>query len=180
MNKENVVYKSFSSDVKIDGASALLVYSPGNAVQKLIMANKYYNQKHIGRFIAELATAELKNISFDLILCVPSHQRTLLKRGYNQVVIFAETLSKNLKTDFEPDLLHRTRRRDSQTHRNKIERQKAMENTFTVSSKIQNYQRILLVDDVLTTGATLNSCCKEIRKKFDGKLYVYTMAKVES
>lgn len=180
MDKQNSVYQSIASFVEIDGASALLVYEHGNAVQKLIMANKYYNLSHIGSFLAELATEDLKNQSYDVILCIPSHHRTKLHRGYNQVVSFAEKLSENLQVEFRQDVIRRTRRRDSQTHRNRAERQKSMENTFVISDEVQQYQNILLVDDVLTTGATLSSCCREIKKKYNGKLFAYTMAKVEN
>lgn len=180
LSKENYLYDILCKGVDVDGVSALLRYKSGNISSKLIQANKYFNQTHIGVFLAQLATSQLKNHSFDLLVTVPSHKRTLRERGYNQVVSFAEKLSENLQVEFRSDLIERTKRKNSQTHRNKIERQKSLENAFQVSPEIKNYHNILLLDDVITTGSTIISCGNAIKSiRRESRLFVYAMAHVD-
>lgn len=178
MDDKNISYELIRKSAAIEKGTSILIYQHGNAVQKLVMANKYFNQPHIGDFMAELAFPVVSKHDYDLILCIPSHARTLRQRGYNQVERFSEKLSEKMNIKFDKHLLKRTKRRDSQTHRNRAERYDSLANAFQVSDDIQQYENILLLDDVLTSGATLSSCCQSILNKKDLKISVLTMAKV--
>lgn len=178
LDNENPAYDKISEFAEIKNASSLLLYGQQNAVQKLVMANKYYNLPRIGLFLAEFALRELQQHDFDIITCVPSHIRTIRKRGYNQVEKFATKIAKGLEVEFNPTLIKRIKRRDSQTHKNREGRYKSLENTFEVSDEIKKYDKLLLLDDVLTTGSTLGHCCQEILVKKQIEISVYTMAKV--
>ncbi|MDO5655124.1 MAG: hypothetical protein Q4G27_03175 [Flavobacteriaceae bacterium] len=178
MNRENLLWESLSREAEVEAASALLFYYQQNASKRLIMANKYYNMPFIGKALANLALPTIAVHAYDVITCVPSHHRTMRVRGYNQVSLFAKTLSENLQIPFAPDLLKRIKRKDSQTHKNRFERLNSLRNAFEVSDDLHQYNSILLVDDVHTTGATLVNCCKILHEKKNVKIYVYTMAKV--
>lgn len=178
MDNKNLAYNLIRKTAAIEKGTSILIYKSGNAVQKLIMANKYFNQPHIGEFMAELAFPVVAKDQYDLILCVPSHPRTLRQRGYNQVERFSEELSKKMNIKFDKHLLKRTKRRDSQTHKNRDERYNSLANAFEISNDIIEYKNILLLDDVLTSGATISSCCLSILNKKDVKLSILTMAKV--
>lgn len=180
LDNQGYLYGVLSKKVELEAVSTLLRYKSGNISSKLIRANKYFNQTHIGVFLAELATPQLINHSFDILISVPSHKRTLRKRGYNQVVSFGETLSQNLNIEFNPSLIKRIKRKSSQTHRNKTERKKSLENAFQVSPEIKNYHNILLLDDVITTGSTIISCGNAIKSiRRESRLFVYAMAHVD-
>lgn len=178
LNNQNPTYTQLRTYTPIYKATSILGYRHGNVAQKLIMANKYYNQKKIGIFIAELAYPVVSNEKFDVILCIPSHKKTLRQRGYNQVESFSRRLAELLQVDFNPKILCRVKRTDSQTHRNFKERHESLNNAFRVSDEIQKFERVLLLDDVLTTGATLRSCCQAILDQKTVELSVLTMAKV--
>lgn len=177
LNDENPAFDLLQKHVAIKNASSLLAYQFGNVTQKLIVANKYYNRPNIGLFLAELAVPTLQNHDFDVLTCIPSHPRTLRQRGYNQVMSFAKRLSTLLELKFSPELLKRIKRRDSQVYRNWNERHASLENAFEVTDEIQHYNNILLVDDVLTSGATVSNCCKAIYAKKQLEISVFTMAK---
>lgn len=178
VNRENPTFETLNRHADIEAASSLMLYSQQNTAKKLVMANKYYNMPGIGEALAELSLEILRPLDIEVITCVPSHSKTLKIRGYNQVFPFAQRLSQLQKTEFNPGLLKRTQRRDSQTHKNREERMHSLGSAFLVSDDIKKYQSILLLDDVLTTGATLSNCCNLMLEKKEIKIYVFTMAKV--
>ena len=178
MNTDNATYNNIAQNANVAAASSLLFYSGNNAAKRLVMSNKYYNMPQIGEMLASIAAKDLKSFTFDVITCIPSHHTTVKKRGYNQVEKFAESLAVLLNTQFNSELIKRVERHDSQTHRNRKERLHALKNAFEVTDEINDFQKILLVDDVITTGATMSNCCQTILNKKFVELYVYTMAKV--
>lgn len=177
LDNENPTFQLIENYVPIKNASSLLKYQFDSVSQKLIVSNKYYHQPKIGVFLADLAFPALQNHEFDLLLCIPSHQRTLRHRGYNQVTSFSKRLAELMELEFKPEILKRVKRRDSQVHRNWKERHSSLENAFQVSDEIKLYKKILLLDDVLTSGATISNCCMTILEKKSVDISVYTMAK---
>lgn len=178
INRENITSKSLLNHSNLEGAACLLRYKYGNLAQKLIHANKYYNQPHIGVFLAELSKAKLKDLNVDIVTCIPTHSKTKRNRGYNQVEAFAKEIADFLEVEFDANLIKRKKRRDSQTHRNKIERTKSLKGAFVIDDDVKEYNSILLLDDVLTTGATLNECLFELSIKTNATVNVFTMARV--
>ncbi|MXV38590.1 hypothetical protein GO491_07870 [Flavobacteriaceae bacterium Ap0902] len=178
LNRSSNTSSSFLHHPQVLGAACLLNYQYGNSAQRLIHSNKYYNQPNIGKFLATLSQPILKNINVDVITCVPNHPRTQRSRGYNQVHLFAKSLATFLETPYNPHLIKRTKRKNSQTHRNKAQRIKALHNSFEATEEVKNYKSILIVDDVMTTGSTLNVCIESILIKINSPIYVFTMAKV--
>jgi ComF family protein len=132
-------------------------------VQHLLHQLKYQGQQEVGKALGQLYGAELAEASlgseFDLIVPVPLHRRKLAHRGYNQADAFAAGLAAALPCPWSAAALRRTEHTASQTRKSRTERWQNVATVFEVAN-IQEVagRRILLVDDVLTTGATLEAC----------------------
>ena len=99
---------------------------------------------------------------FDLIVPVPLHNSRKRKRGYNQSAKFAEGLSESLSVPWDESISLRTQSTTTQTKKNKIERWENVKDVFAVHSDQVRGKHILLVDDVITTGATIEACGKHL------------------
>ena len=100
----------------------------------------------------------------EIVTPVPVHSSRLRSRGYNQSQLLAESVSRNAVLPLSNDLLQRTRDASPQARSGSIEqRARNVENTFAVTGNVQD-RAVLLVDDVMTTGATLNSCAKALKE----------------
>ncbi|MXV51735.1 ComF family protein [Pedobacter sp. HMF7647] len=144
-------------------AMALLYFHKGSKVQNLMHQLKYSNQPQVGLKLGEIYGTLLKNDDSydvpDIIIPVPLHPAKLKKRGYNQSDYFAEGLSGKLGVFWDATGLHRTRSTESQTKKSRFMRYENMKETFHVPDKAKfENKHVLLVDDVITTGATLEGC----------------------
>jgi len=177
----NEVEKSFLGRVPITSATALLLYSKKSKVQKLIYQLKYKNQQQIGLFLGNWLAAEMvltdrfKNI--DYVIPVPLHKKKLKSRGYNQVEKFGKSIAEKLQAKYVDDILLKITSTSSQTKKHRYERFKNVNEIFylTNSPYFKN-KNILLVDDIITTGATLEACCLELLKTSGIKISIATMA----
>lgn len=177
-NDENDLFSMFYDRLNLFKASALLRFESGNITQKLLHANKYFNQPKIGDFLAELSINQLKNNNIDLVLSVPSHKRTKRLRNYNQVDEFAKTIAKSINAEYKAKAIIRIGRKKSQINKSRLERLSVLTNSFKLVQDLNKYQHILLVDDLVTSGATITANSLEIQRDFKGKLSVFAMAKV--
>lgn len=158
--------KLFWGRVLVENTFAYLYFTENSSTQHLLHELKYKGQKDIGLFFGVKIGEYLKsnNILLDALIPVPLHHRKQFKRGFNQ----AECIAKGIQqfTDLKLDLksIKRAEFTDSQTKKSLISRWENMKNKFVVSDSIKNYQHIALVDDVITTGSTLEAIIVEIRK----------------
>lgn len=116
----------------------------------------------------------------DVIVPVPMHKYKLLKRGYNQAALLAMKLSSKLKIKYLPQALIKTNNTIPQAELKKDDRIKNVKNSFKVNPKFKESlkgKNILLVDDVITTGATIDECCKTLRKAGPKNIFVLSIAK---
>jgi len=172
---ENPVHEKFYGRLPLENASSLYYFHKSSRVQHLIHALKYNGEKQIGIELGKLYGHYLKNApgfsSVQLIIPVPLHKRKLHHRGYNQSELFSKGLSEIMHIPSAPELLKRKVFTDTQTHKSRMERWENVKSVF-IAMHHNRYagKHILLVDDVLTTGATLEACgnallekCKDIR-----------------
>ena len=182
--KDNIVSNIFYGRVTIEKANSLLYFRKESITKKLIHQLKYKGNEEIGSFIGDWWGEILKkNNEFSevhVIIPVPLHPKKLKQRGYNQVTKFGERLSFHLKKPFIEDILLRTSTSKTQTFKARFERFNNIDTKFQVkdTSTYKN-KHILLIDDVITTGATLESCAKELQKTHGIKISILTMAYTE-
>ncbi len=158
-----VVAEKFVGYQEVKGVTSFLAFTKKGKVQNLLHALKYKNKPEVGVLLGKMMAQELKeNDTFpeaDLIVSVPLHKKRRRERGYNQSDAFAEGLSEVAGIPWSGNALARIRYTKSQTGKTKVERQENVKDIFEALQPEQiRGKRIILVDDVLTTGATLESC----------------------
>jgi len=150
--------------------------------KKAIYELKYNKETYVGKNLAELAVQtveqEYKNVIFDYITYIPLHKRRVRQRTFNQSKVIAQYIAKMLQVNMAPDLLIRSKYTNTQTLLNFQQRKKNISGAFKATNipKLEN-KTILLVDDVMTTGATVNECSKTLKKAGALNVYVITVAR---
>ena len=160
---DNIVARKLYGRVPIRYAMALYYFRKGNKVQKLLHQLKYAHQPMIGMLLGRRYGMLLKEVhldqAFDLIVPVPLHSAKLRKRGYNQSNLFAKGLSESLHIPWSEQALQRVTNTQTQTKKNKEARLKNVADAFYVTdTQAVQGKNLLVVDDIITTGATLEAC----------------------
>ena len=158
----DIMHKLYSQ-LPISHACAMYRLRKGGGVQRLVYALKYGNKPQVGLFLGKKYGTVLRSVpwhqDWDLIVPVPLHSARLRQRGYNQSSLFAQGLSTVLEVPWSDDCLRRTRNTKTQTKKSRLERLCNVEGAFCVTNPERVAgQHVLLVDDVVTTGATLSAC----------------------
>ncbi|HEY4325431.1 MAG TPA: phosphoribosyltransferase family protein [Mucilaginibacter sp.] len=181
---DNIVAKQFWGKIKLEGAYALYYFAKGGKIQNLMHQFKYKGIQEIGNLLGEIAGEQLvKNNVFstvDYIIPVPLHKKRLRERGYNQSACFAAGLAQKLNAAVEDNNLIRSVATETQTHKSRFARFENMKDIFIVNEpeKLVN-KHILLVDDIVTTGSTLEACGLQLLKIPGLKLSIATIAYAE-
>jgi len=182
--EENAVDRIFYGRIPVKKASALLFFTKNGIVKNLLHHLKYKNQKEIGAFLGDIYGDILKKQSaldpIDVIVPVPLHYKKLKMRGYNQVDQFGKQLAFHLNVPFLKDALVKTANTRTLTKKNRISRWKSSSRElYTVeNNNLLKNKKVLLIDDVITTGATIEACGAALLKVEGVELYVATMAMV--
>lgn len=177
----NPLEKLFLGKTEVIEAGSLYFYQKNSPIQTLLKALKYQGLETFGAYAAKAICNELKTTTrfknIDIVIPIPLHPKKEKSRGYNQVDEFAKIIAKNLHADYIKDGLIKTENNKSQTKQNKEERHKSVQNSFKVNTNyLFNQKNILLIDDVLTTGATLISCTKALKKLNNVNISIITIA----
>ena len=185
LNPENEAFKKFYGRISVEYASALLYFHKKGIVQELIHNLKYKGQEEVGTVLGEWYAEDLKNLeiirSVDEIIPVPLHKRKLRERGYNQVTNFGLTLSENLNIPYNQSLLVRNIYSKTQSKKSFLNRSDAIDTIFDVAFTEKDHNKhFLLIDDVITTGSTLEACSHALLKIPGAKISIVCMAMAHS
>ncbi|MBL7884671.1 MAG: ComF family protein [Bacteroidia bacterium] len=181
LDNDNPIEKIFWGRTIIFAASAFCNFGKGGKVQHLMHQLKYKGQKELGVTLGKLYGYDLKKSerfnSVDVIIPVPLHVKKIRKRGYNQSALFAEGLSKSMNVPTDFNVLYRVVESETQTKKSRFSRWQNVETIFQLKDKERlKGKHILLVDDVITTGATIEACAQTLQQIQDVKISVATIA----
>lgn len=178
-NKE--VEQNFWGKFPIERATSFLYYAKGGDVRRLLYELKYYGNKEIGEFLGKCMATELLSSHFfngiDYIIPVPLHRKKERKRGYNQCEWLARGIASVTNIPIASHVVKREIYTDTQTHKSQYERWENVEGGFVLDSIVNlEDKHVLLVDDVLTTGATIVACADAFKGVSGIKISVLTFA----
>ncbi len=163
--RENPAFMRLAGRLPLDFAATLLLFVRGGRVQRLLHVLKYHQAPELAFKLGEVFGTDLLESGLhqkvDVIIPVPLHWLRLKKRGYNQSAEFARGLSAITGLPLDEQALVRTRPTATQTRKNRLLRWQNMEHAFSIKNpEAIEGKRVLLTDDVITTGATLESCAQ--------------------
>jgi len=179
---DNPVSTTFWGRVPVEAGFSLFHFEKGSAYQVLLHDLKYRGNRKAGYYLGRLMGQALLHASFppcDLLIPVPLHPGRLRKRGYNQSEIIARGCSEILKIPVETRLLVRSGRHRSQTGKNRQERFENVSEEFSAGKSSINLDglKVLLLDDVITTGATLEACCRALLSEHNCQICVAAVSR---
>ncbi len=181
LQADNPVEKLFWGKVQVERATSYFFYTKGSAYQRILQQIKYGDDPELGEEIGSYLAAELFSFGFfdgiDLLLPVPLHARKLAQRGYNQSDCLARGIASVVHLPVDTRSVVRTKHTESQTQKTVFERWENVEEVFTLRSPEQfRGKHVLIVDDVLTTGATTVACAKAFEDVEGVKISILTLA----
>lgn len=180
LQPDNRLEQFFAGRIPFQRVAAFGYFLKEGSIQKIIHELKYRHNPSIGTYIGELCGNNLKGSSFiseiDLIVPVPLHPKRQKQRGYNQSLEICKGISKNTGIPIDCNTLIRKINNPSQTKNKRIDRWQNVEDIFTLTDyeTLEN-KHILLVDDIITTGSTIESCAKEILKCRGSSVSIYAV-----
>jgi ComF family protein len=176
----NICGECMANPPQFDKARACFAYDENS--KNMIAALKYNDKLHLVSYLGMMlkrASDEFKG-QYDMIIPVPLHYQRLVKRRFNQAALLARQIAKGGKAPVELSVLERARNTSPQFGLNRAERARNVEKAFSIndgnSSRLAG-KNILLIDDVLTTGATANACAKVLKKSGAEKVFIATLAR---
>jgi ComF family protein len=174
----------FAGKVNLEHSLAYLKFVKGGKVQKIMHEIKYKDNQELGEMLGRMYGAELRengfSDKFDLILPVPLHKKRLIIRGYNQSDCLAKGLAESLKIEWRDNVLKRGIETESQVAKSRLERYENMQDVFYAENfEDLKDKRIVIIDDTLTTGSTLESCVLALNDAGAKNVSIIAMAVAE-
>lgn len=184
LHKDNPVEQMFWGKFPLERATSYFFYQRGSGFRHLLFRLKYHGRQDLGRIMGRFMAAELAPSGFfagiDVIVPVPLHPHRQRMRGYNQSQCIAEGLSAVTGIPVDAALVVRTRHTETQTRKSSYERWENMHGVFRLlRPQFFTGKHILIVDDVLTTGATTTSCADAFAGVEGIRISVLTLAVAE-
>jgi len=169
LDKDNGLVRMLSGRVPLVYGLSLYLFEKSGKVQKLLHAIKYQQQKELAEFLGQIYADDLKTAGclndVDVIIPIPLHKNKLKLRGFNQSEWYARGLSQHLNKDLDLVSLVRTKETSTQTKKKKFERWENVEGMFNlIKTDTLVNKHVLLVDDVITTGATIEAAWQALKE----------------
>jgi len=185
VDEYNETAKKFYGRLQLEHASALVYFHKEGIVQELIHNLKYRKQQQVGKLMGEWyapslnTVAELQDVTN--VIPVPLHPKKLRERGYNQVTEFGKAIARGMNVHYNESILLRTSYTKTQTQKNRELRAGIINTAFNVKyNGTDANKHFLLVDDVITTGATLEACGKLLLQIPGARVSIVTIAYAHS
>lgn len=180
-DRENAMTRVFWGRVDIETATALFYFQKGGTVQHLIHNFKYKGKTEIGIYLGRMLGRQLKEHPLwepiDEIVPVPLHENKQHKRGFNQSEVFGRGIRESFGKPLHPNNLVRVTKTETQTRKSRFKRWENVETVFRVNNpEAFRGKNILLTDDVITTGSTLEACAQQLKAIKGVRVWVATIA----
>lgn len=180
-HNDDAIKKLFYGRLKLEHATALFHFEKRGGVQHLMHNLKYRGDKKISAALGEWLGDELGQSpsyrAIDLVVPVPIHPKKKLSRGYNQVDGFAKAIARHLNARYSDTLLLKSKNTKTQVFKGRFTRSDEVFDAFSIANGLMEQgKHILLVDDILTTGATIEACAIQLKQIPNIKLSIAVMA----
>jgi len=180
-DKDNPVNMLFRGRVLVENATSYFKYTKGSDYRHLIYKLKYEGQKEVGYELGKRLGRDISDSECfdapDIIVPIPLHKRRLRERGYNQSEIIARGISEVIDIPVDTQSVYRAVYTQSQTNRSRYERWENVREIFKVKDETNLINKhILLVDDLVTTGSTLEACATTILEVEGTRVSIATLA----
>lgn len=174
-------YTYIKNNQKQENIKAVSACAYKGPLKDIIHYFKYKHCQFLAEYLSQLLIKQEKKTalglaSYDLVTSVPLYPGKLKVRGYNQAHLIAERIAKYFKLTLKDDIMSSDYIQKSQTKLTPKKRKKNVQGKFKASGDIVG-KKIILVDDVITTGATISSCCQALKNKKAAKVTPFTLAK---
>lgn len=159
--------KLFWGRIEVHKTYAHLYFEKEKASQHVLFSLKYQNNPTIGHYFGKLMGERLKTMpsfdNVDVFIPAPLHPKKEFLRGYNQSEALAKGMEESLNINVDLTSVIRSKHGSTQTKKNRFQRWDNVQSTFTTKKSIKAYKHVVLVDDVITTGSTMESIAQSIR-----------------
>jgi ComF family protein len=174
------VERIFWGRVDIEAAFSELHFTPASSVRSILHNIKYHGDRGAATFMGRMMGRSMNSVhpfnEVDAIIPLPLHPKRLKHRGYNQAELLANGIAEVTGLPVRNDLLRRERMTHTQTRRSRLDRWGNVSSAFVADPATMTNARLLLVDDVVTTGATLEAAASALMKGSQRKLCIATLA----
>ena len=181
---DNPVFKLFTGFFRINEIGSFLLFEKDGMVQRLVHSFKYWGNKQLAQYLGRIAFLEMKSdglfSDIDILIPVPLHPKKERKRGYNQSEWIAKGVESVYPYPIRCDLLYRNKDTATQTRKTVYERNLNVEEIFFLkNAESIEGKHVLLIDDVITTGATLRACIKTLSSIPDIRISIFSLTVVQ-
>ena len=176
-NPNNKLYQKFSFEPRVKSATSYLYFQRKGITQKLLHEVKYNGKKDLAELLGTWFSKTIEHTCFDMIIPVPLHKSKIRKRTYNQSELIGKGISAALNVPMRTDVVKRIVATQTQTAKSKSERWLNVSNVYSKPVEDLSKLSVLVVDDVITTGATVGMLCQRLVESDVGEIHVASIAR---